>query len=272
MKKEKLIYYYIYYLYFILFEVLNATIVENENDVIRNFSTTSNKVTLEINSEIDITRKISINNSIKQLYITGSSPDSARLNLNYPLYFDSNIEKIEIKDLNINGNLFFSKNNKNIIINTVNLNGYIDSNFDYNSNNNIEIIKLNYKPTWKLVENCIYLSGNVKINNSYFFGNSSCQNRLLHYNGFKKYQIDLKESNFNGNYECPFLSIKNTTKANIESSYFEKGYSSKYIDGGYIKRKEKLLLIECIFISLFVCYSYYKKNCFYSIYFILIIF
>jgi len=31
-------------------------------------------------------------------------------------------------------------------IDTVNLNGYIDSDFDSNSNNNIEIINLNYKP------------------------------------------------------------------------------------------------------------------------------
>ena len=69
---------------------------------------------------------------------------------------------------------------------------------------------------------------------SNFNGNSSCRNRLLHYNGFNNYILDLKESSFNGEYECPFLSIENALYANIESSHFEKGYSSRYIDGGYI--------------------------------------
>jgi len=250
LKKEKMLH-YTYFIYFILslFEILNATIVENENDVINNLSTASSIVTLEINSKIDITQEIPINNSIKQLYIIGSSPDSAKLNLKYPLYLEPSIEEIEIKSITINGNLYFKKNNKKIVIDTVNLNGYIDSDFDNNSNNNIEITKLNYEPTRESVENCISLSGNVKIDNSYFFGNSSCQNRLLHYNGFKKYKFDLKESDFNGDYECPFLSIKNTKKAIIETTYFEKGYSSRYIDGGVgvIATYSNIVIKNCTF-------------------------
>jgi len=232
---------YLYYIYFIinLFEILNAVVIESENDVINNLSSSNNKVTLEINSEIDITQEISINNSIKQLYIIGSSLNSAKLNLNYPLFFDSSIEEIEIKNIYIKGNLFFNKNNKKIAIDTVNLNGYIDSDFDKSSNNNIEITKLNYKSNGESVENCINLSGNIKIIESNFDGSSSCRNRLLHYNGFKKYKFDLKKSKFNGEYQCPFLSIENALIANIETSYFEKGYSSRYIDGGYIKKKRK---------------------------------
>jgi len=128
--------------------------------------------------------------------------------------------------------LFFRKKNKKITIDSVNLNGYIDSDFDEDSNNSIEITKLNYKPNGESVENCINLSGNIKINESNFNGNSSCRNRLLHYSGFEKYTLDLKKSKFNGEYECPFLSVENALNANIETSYFEKGYSSRYIEGG----------------------------------------
>ena len=226
-------YYIFYYVYFIIciIEIINAAI-KNEDEVLNTLSkSTSNKVSLNINSEIDIIKNITINNSIEILYITGDSPDSSKLNLKYPLHFNSNIKELEIKNININGILFF-KNNEKITFNTVNLNGYIDSDFNENSNNYIETTKLNYKSTKEPIENCINLSGNLKINKSNFHGNSSCRNRLLHYNGYEKYTFSLKESNFNGNDECPFLSIENALNANIESIIFEKGYSSRYIDGG----------------------------------------
>jgi len=222
-------------------KILNAFDVKNENDLINYLSNSDGEITLKINSEIDITKKININSTIQKLYIIGDSLDSSKINLIHPLYFVSNIEEIKIKNININGNLFF-KNNEIITFDTVNLNGYIDSDFDENSNNYIEIARFTYKPVKELVENCINLSGNIKINSSYFYGNSSCRNRLLYYNGFKKYNLDIKESYFNGDYECPFLSIKNALNATIESSYFEKGYSSRYIDGGYIKKKREFFI------------------------------
>jgi len=229
--------YYICYIYFIIFiysiEILNAVVVESENEIINFLSRSDNDVTLNINSKIDIINEIKINSSIKKLSIIGNSIDSSIINLKYPLYFNSYLKEIEIKNIFIYGNLFFN-NNEKITINTVYLNGYIDSDFNKTNNNNVEITKLIYKPTLESIENCINLSGNIIINKSNFNGNSSCRNRLLHYNGFNKYTLDIKECNFNGEYECPFLSIQNALNANIETSYFEKGYSSRYIDGGYI--------------------------------------
>ena len=138
-------YYIFYYVYFIIciIEIINATI-KNEDEVLNTLSkSTSNKVSLNINSEIDIIKNITINNSIEILYITGDSPDSSKLNLKYPLYFESSIEEIKIQNLNINGNLFFKKSDKKITIDTVNLNGYIDSDINESNNNYIEITNLN---------------------------------------------------------------------------------------------------------------------------------
>jgi len=238
-----------HYIFFIIciIEVIKATTIKNENDIINALSkNTSSIVIINIDSEIDVTEEIKINNSIKTLYITGNSLDSSKLNLKYSLYFDSSIKELKIKNINIDGNLFF-KNNEKIIIDNVNLKGYIDSDFDENCNNSIEITELSYKSKEESVENCINLSGNIDIKNSNFFGNSSCRNRLLHYKGFRKYKFYLKESYFNGDYECPFLSIEKASYASIKSILFEKGYSSIDIWGGYIKKyyyRLKILLFN----------------------------
>jgi len=228
----------LYYLFFIicLIEVIYSIAIKNENQIISYLSNdNNNEALLEISSEINITKNITISNSIKKLSIEGKSLVSTKLFLQYLLLFDSNIEEIEIKHINIYGILFF-KNNKRITLNNVNLFGYIDSDFNNHSNEYVNITKLTYEPSGVSVHNCINLSGNVKIDKSYFYGDSSCQNRLLHYNGLENYNFECKESKFNGKKKCPFLSIEYASNANIESSYFEKGYSSNNIDGGYIKK------------------------------------
>jgi len=198
----------LYYIFIIicLIKIINA-VVENENEILSKLSQNTNKVTLEINSKINVIEKININKQIKILSLTGIS-DSATIISKYPLYFDSNVEEIEIKNININGTLFF-KNNKNISLISVKLSGYIDSDFSKDTNNNIEIKNLFFKPEKETVENCINLSGNVKISNSYFLGSSSCRNRLLHFNGLNNYILNLKDSKFNGQYQCPFFIIEN---------------------------------------------------------------
>jgi len=215
-------------------EITNVVVVSNESEIIKNLSNSESTIILGINSEIDITEEINITSTFQKLSFIGNSLNSSKLNLKKPLYFESNIKEIEINNININGILVF-KNNKRITFNTVNLNGYIDSYFDKNINEYIKFTNITYNPNGESMENCINLSGNVKIYNSNFHGNSLCRNRLLHYSGLDKYNFELKESYFNGEYECPFLSIENTLNVNIESSHFEKGYSSRNISGGYIK-------------------------------------
>ena len=125
----------LHYIYFFIFviEVINAIIIRDENEFKSKLSNNESTVTLNINSEIDITEKIDIPSSFQKLSFIGNSLDSSILNLKKPLYFDSNIKEIEINDININGILIF-KNNKIITFNTVNLNGYIDTYFDKDTN------------------------------------------------------------------------------------------------------------------------------------------
>ncbi len=223
----------LFYITFIiyLFEIINAKVVINEDNITNYLSENTNEVILNINSAINVTKKININNSIRRLSIIGNSLTSASLKFDFPLNFSSNVEEIEIKSINIDGILFF-RNNKRIKLNTVNLSGYIDSNFDTNKNEFIEITKLDYKPAQELVDNCINLSGNVKIDKSSFQGNSSCQTRLLYFNGFSSYTFNLQNSSFNGGKKCSLLDIEYTSEANIEYTHFEEGYSPYKKNGG----------------------------------------
>jgi len=84
---------YIYYLFFIihLIELINTIVAENENDIINYLSSDNNEFALNINSEVNITNEIIIKNSIKKLYITGNSPDFAKLNLKYLYYIINKI-------------------------------------------------------------------------------------------------------------------------------------------------------------------------------------
>jgi len=216
-----------------LIEVITAVDVNDEDQFLSGLNKNTNIVSLSIDTEIRIINKIIIHNSIKKLSINGSSLNSAKLNLQYPLYFNSSIEEININNITINGTLSF-QNNQNIIIDTVNLNGFIDSDFGEKSNikSSITVKSLTYKSTGEPVYNCINLSGNVKIFNSKFYGDSSCRNRLLHFNGFKQYKFDITESYFSGNNKCPLLSVDKASNSNIKFSNFEKAYSSENIEGG----------------------------------------
>ncbi|OUM56931.1 hypothetical protein PIROE2DRAFT_65292 [Piromyces sp. E2] len=100
------------------------------------------------------------------------------------------------------------------------------------------------------VENCIaFVGGNIEIDNSNFRGNKSCQNRLLNFNGLDKYKLSIKNSYFNGEYQCPFLNLDNGLKVNIEKSTFEKAYSNEFIGGGGVIRAfySNIYIENCIF-------------------------
>lgn len=79
--------------------------------------------------------------------------------------------------------------------------------------------------------NCINFYGNVKINNSSFFGSKSCLKNLISYNGENINSIEIENSIFNGAFLNTCLSLTSAFKSNIYLSLFEKGKSCK--DGGY---------------------------------------
>jgi len=245
----------LYYIFFIIcfIEVINA-IIKNESEFISSLRSTNEIVTININSEIDIKNEFTVNSSIKKLIITGGSQDTSKINFRYPIKFNSTLEEIFIESINITGTLFF-KDNKYISLNEVDLNGYIDSDFNKNTNKNIEINNLTYTPGKESVENCIYLGGNVKINNSSFYGNSSCHNRIIHYYGLEYYRLFVRKSHFDGKYNCALLSIEKASNSLIENTTFINGYSSKSVNGGYMILKKKFFfsLLHILQLLIFFC-------------------
>lgn len=219
-------------LIFYLISIIDAIIINNENDLLDELSKNENEVVINITSELTIFSNITINSSINRISIIGETLLLSKLNLYHQFVFDENVKEIEIRNLSIEGDLNFN-NNEKVTIDSVNLYGNVNSNFDSDSNNDyINISNVNYYPSIQANNNCINLSGNVNIFNSSFYGNSSCENRLIEYNGMNKYKFMINNSYFNGNNQCPFLSIENGLNVNINVTKFENGYSSDSISGG----------------------------------------
>ena len=210
-----------------------AVTIQNENDLIENLSkNNNNEVNLTIDNDITVTKNITLSTTVNKLSLIGTSLSTSKLIFNYPIYFDDNVEKIELKNIEINGTLLFH-NNKHITLDNVILNGNIHTDMDDNANEYIKFNHLIYRPIKNTVHpHCINIKGNLEISDSELYGSSSCQQRLLNFDGLKNYQILIKNSYFSGENQCPCLSITQSKNANITYSIFEKGFSNKEMDGG----------------------------------------
>ncbi|KAG4108226.1 hypothetical protein H8356DRAFT_1268355 [Neocallimastix lanati (nom. inval.)] len=141
------------------------------------------------------------------------------------------VNEIEIINLSITGNVYFN-NSKKITINNVSIKGYINSNFDKINNENVKISNFIYNTSNYSSNVCVNLGGNVEIENSKFYGSSSCQERLFDFNGLDKYKLSIKNSYFSGEYGCPCLQVNNSTNSYIEDSIIEKAFSPYGSTGG----------------------------------------
>ncbi|KAL6626029.1 hypothetical protein U3516DRAFT_809530 [Neocallimastix sp. 'constans'] len=244
----------LYYILIIvcLIKILQAILVKNEKEFINNLSKNYDNIVINIDTEIDITANITINNSFNKLSIIGKSFSSSKLNFLNSINFEKNIIEIELRDIYIIGNINFF-NNKRISLNSLILYGNINTIF--NDDNNNEYIKLNnvsYSPYIQSNYNCLNLSGNVSIEYSELYGNSLCQNRLLHFEGLNKYALIIKYTNISGEYQCSCMSINGSPDVNIEYSIFEKGFSSKEVEGGsaIITTSSNIKISNCSFKNL----------------------
>ncbi|ORX84042.1 hypothetical protein BCR32DRAFT_242928 [Anaeromyces robustus] len=226
---------YIILLFFLL-SLANSKVtktVENENELKSALSSSENELTIKINTKIILNSDIVIDKKFEKLSFIGTSVDTSSIqfsNLTHQIYFKENVQEIEIFYISIFGNIRF-ENNVDISIDEVNLYGSIDSNFESKSNL-IEISNFNYYPSSIYRDNCINLEGNVLLEDSFIYGNSFCQNRLLNYNGLDKYTITIVNTKFSGEYECSCVNINNGLNVSIKDSLFEKAYASSSTDGG----------------------------------------
>ncbi|OUM59146.1 hypothetical protein PIROE2DRAFT_15404, partial [Piromyces sp. E2] len=172
-------------------------------------------------------------------------------NINNGFIFGNSIKEIELSKISINGNLKFMNNNK-VEIGNVNINGILDFNsqcFDDQciDDQSIIINNLNFHSKTESKEYCINLFGNVKINNSFFYGNSSCKNGIMKYDGEHMNNIEIIDSYFNGEYLNQCLKITDSLKSEIISSKFEKGASYKNGGGTIQIEYSDLIVKDCEF-------------------------
>jgi len=194
-----------------------------------------NDLTLIIgNGIIDIAKNITLNNKIHNLIIIGDSKDNSTLNfntLNTDFIFVKSVNKIKLNKITIKGSLKFF-NNIEVEIDDVNIYGTLTFNNQCSStkcteNQSININNLNFYSETDSNEYCINLFGNVKINNALFYGNPSCKNGIMKYDGENINNIEITNSYFNGEFSNQCLKIVNSLKSYILSSTFRNGASLK---------------------------------------------
>ena len=231
------IYFFLFIFLTLLYRKVKSIYVKDELDLQSCLSNDKDSLTINIspNKKIDIQKDIKIINSIEKLKFVGDNENTSVLNFinsGNRFYFTENVKEIEFQNLSIIGNLFF-ENNINVNFKSVSIFGSIDSNFD-KYNEKVTFTNVNYQSSTISTGNCINLGGNVNINYSHFLGSSSCKLRLLNFNGLNKYNLEIKNSHFDGNYKCPCLKVDNGKNVNIYSNYFTRGYISELdnLNGG----------------------------------------
>ncbi|ORX51868.1 hypothetical protein BCR32DRAFT_273587 [Anaeromyces robustus] len=210
--------------------------VNNETELNKNlYNISSKSLTLNINSvDIEIVNDIIINKNIQTLSIIGISKESSVLKFNNKLFgiiFSDSIKSLTIKNISIHGYLKFENISK-VNIENIDIYGTIDFYNDTINNQSVKINNLIYHAisNSNSINNCIELFGNIVISNSIFYGNTSCENSIVSYNGENINNIEISNSHFDGVYSNNCLEINNAFKSNILSSIFEKG--GAYIKGG----------------------------------------
>ncbi|OUM60023.1 hypothetical protein PIROE2DRAFT_14317 [Piromyces sp. E2] len=235
MKKNKTISIQLF-IYFLLYHSVFANVINISNESeflnILDSKDNQNEIHININSKISINKSFNITTSIKKISIIGYSREMSIIefpNLSDILCFGKNVKEIELKDISFKGNIFFD-NNSRVTLDSISFIGNINSNFDDNNNDYIKIKNSIYKAFSYKTNYCIYLGGNIEINNSKFYGDSSCFKNLFYFNGSNIYNLKLTNSFFSGEYKCSCLYIENGNKIDINSSLFSNGFVPKNLD------------------------------------------
>ncbi|ORX42623.1 hypothetical protein BCR36DRAFT_337130, partial [Piromyces finnis] len=110
---------------------------------------------------------------------------------------------------------------------------------------------------------CINLFGNVIIDDSEFYGHSSCVDTILDYNGEYYNYLSISNSYFNGMHSNKCLKIYNSALATIDSCSFENGLANVYGGGAMLTYYSNVEVKNCKFKDI---YSPYYGGIFYILY------
>ncbi|ORX42621.1 hypothetical protein BCR36DRAFT_306403, partial [Piromyces finnis] len=241
-------------------DLINTTkvSVNNKNDLINGFSKANNnnlsELIININDvTLDLTENIKVDSSVEKLHIIGKSKEKSVLNfsdigngiiLTNLLYKTTqeikftnltitgrlefySIVNVELEDVIINGSFLFDKSN-NYIWDSGSDSSYNAEYMEKNLDVTITLKRILYNAYTNTAYRCINLFGNVIIDDSEFYGHSSCVDTILDYNGEYYNYLSISNSYFNGMHSNKCLKIYNSALATIDSCSFENGLANVY--------------------------------------------
>jgi hypothetical protein len=126
----------------------------------------------------------------------------------------------------------------------VTLNGNIDFNSKTTEKSTIILNNFQYYSSSTLRNHCINLCGNIKIDNSSFYGSDLCKRSIIYYHGNSVNTVEINNSYFDGAYSNNCISIIDSLQANIYLTTFEKCASYNEEGGGAIHVKHSNIIIE----------------------------
>lgn len=205
--------------------------IQNEKQLIENLNNELiDSLIINISDiNIEIFDNLEINNELKSLTFQGVSKELSILELNdisNNIIFNYNVKEININNITIKGQIIINNEN-NVVFNNTILYGGLDTFSGRINGENILMNDFTFYSLSSKKSNCINMYGNAKIDNSFFYGSSSCTDRILYYDGENINDINISNSYFNGMYINGCLKITNAIKSNIINSFFEKGAAYK---------------------------------------------
>ncbi|OUM62047.1 hypothetical protein PIROE2DRAFT_11751 [Piromyces sp. E2] len=177
-----------------------------------------NELVINLNDETyEFLENINIESPIEKLHIKGNSKDNAVLQFNK---ITDGVINVILEDSNINGSIDIDKT---LIIDEENMNEeYYEDDYPKNYMNvTVSMKNIIFNGLTDSKFNCINLYGNVKIDQSKFYGSPLFENSILSYNGESRNTIKISNSYFNGVYSNNCISMDNGIFADINSSEFE---------------------------------------------------
>ena len=134
-----------------------------------------------------------------------------------------NIINIKFEDVNVEGSFYFDKD-LNYISKNYGSKVYYEY-LKYIYDISITMSKVIYKGLGYYNSYCISLRGNVIINDSQFYGGTSCEMNIINYFGDNYYNMDVSNMYCNGMYINKCFYMENVPSVTIYSSTFENGAS-----------------------------------------------
>ncbi|ORX52524.1 hypothetical protein BCR36DRAFT_369323 [Piromyces finnis] len=204
---------------------------------------TSDEIKINIKNNIIVNdiEKLNINSSISKITIKGESLSKSKLTFTHQnggLYFDKNIQEINILDITLISSMLFN-NNENIKFENVIIDdGSYIFNMTSTKENNVTITNSRINPP-EIKKSFLmeFYQSNLYIDHTQFYGNKNLLKGVILMRNEKEFlasgKFHLTNTLFSGGYETKFLDVNSVKEIRFSNSEMKESFGKNEL---YIKK------------------------------------